>query len=144
MHRPIKTVNLLGNFSFGLIHYLCWFVNNVFYSTFFNVFYFFHKNAFFNVFYSWGQRFFYIYDTDIHVLTLDTHGCLTASLRNSYDVLCYCSWVVQTIIILERNCYPTAHLTEEVNKEVKGNELLSACSRHWLPECLYPWALRAH
>ena len=47
-----KTVILLGNFVIWLSN----FVNNVFYSTFFNVSYFFIKNAFFKVFYSWGQR----------------------------------------------------------------------------------------
>ena len=56
----IKTVILLRNFSFGLIN----FVNlstTFFYSTFFNIFYFFNKKHVFNVFYSWVQRFFYIW-----------------------------------------------------------------------------------
>ena len=54
----IKTVILLGNFSVGLRDVVN--LSTMFYSTFFYVFYFFHKKRVFNVFYSWGQRFLHL------------------------------------------------------------------------------------
>jgi len=57
---PIKTLILLGKFSFGLNN----FVNlspTFFIQRFLTVFYFFHKNAFFNIFYSWDQRFLHLW-----------------------------------------------------------------------------------
>jgi len=64
----IKTVILLGNFSFGLIKFVDLSTTSTSTSTstffilrFLTFFIFFRKNAFFNVFYSWGQRFLHLY-----------------------------------------------------------------------------------
>ena len=54
----IKTVILLGNF-FNLVCVMLLICHNVFYSTFFYVFYFFIKNAFFNVFFILGVNVFF-------------------------------------------------------------------------------------
>jgi len=56
------TIILLENFSFGLINF-CQFVNNVFYSTFFNVFFIFLIKTRFLTFFILGVNAFYIYAT---------------------------------------------------------------------------------
>src|SRR6218665_354093 len=61
----IKTVILLGNFSFGLINFVnLSTTNSNFYSTFLIVF--FIKNASY-VFYFWGQHFLHLCFMPIHV-----------------------------------------------------------------------------
>ena len=55
-----KTVILLENFSFGLNNFVN--LSTTFLFNFFNVFYFFHKNAFFNDFLFLGSTFLYIYE----------------------------------------------------------------------------------